>query len=108
MEPDDLHQLEQLGAAIRARLERYIQRSGLKFNPNSELVDHIITGLAQRQHKLGRAYCPCRMLENDPKIDLKKVCPCAWHRNEILADGMCHCQLFIGPKATQPQGDANG
>ena len=103
METNDPQQLKE---AIKARLERYIQRSGLKFNPDSELVETILTGLAQRQLKQGRAYCPCRALEGDPKIDLKKVCPCAWHRDEIASDGFCHCQLFIGPITPKPQGEA--
>lgn len=103
MEPDDIQKLQE---SIRARLERYIQRSGLRFNPNSEIVGQIISGLAQRQAKHGRAYCPCRVLEGDPKIDLKKVCPCAWHRDEIVQDGACHCQLFVGgPGAEKLQGE---
>jgi len=89
--------LQELKGSIRARLERYMLRSGLRFNPDSELVDQILSGLAHRQSKFGKAYCPCRALEGDSKIDAKKVCPCAWHRDEIAQDGMCHCRLFAGP-----------
>ena len=96
MERDE--KIEQLKEEIRARLQRYSQRSGFRFNPDSQVVEDILSGLAARQSSKGKAYCPCRTTSGDVKADAKMVCPCFWHRDEIERDGMCHCKLFTTPE----------
>jgi ferredoxin-thioredoxin reductase catalytic chain len=94
-------EIEKIKKTIRSRLERYIQRSGLRLNPDAEHVEEIMTGLAFRKQKFGRAYCPCRLPTGNSKEDGKITCPCRWHRDEIESDGMCLCKLFFAPvKAT--------
>lgn len=69
--------------------------ANISLNPNTKIVDAIFTGLLRNEEKHGDIYCPCRMLENNPVEDKKKVCPCVWHLDEIKADGRCHCMLFV-------------
>jgi len=102
------HELEQLKKGIRERLERYIIRTGIQFNPDTDHVDQIMTGLAMRLRKHGRAYCPCRLPTGDRKEDAKITCPCRWHREEIERDGMCRCKLFTAPGFQAPPGDSHG
>ncbi|MBI5554435.1 MAG: hypothetical protein HY920_01100 [Elusimicrobia bacterium] len=40
-------------------------------------------------------YCPCRPISGNQEEDKQKICPCKWHKDEIAADGHCHCQLFF-------------
>ena len=89
---------DDLKEQIRARLERYRQRSGFRFNPDAQVVEDILSGLAARQRITGKAYCPCRATSGDVKADARMVCPCFWHRDEIAHDGMCHCRLFAAPE----------
>lgn len=83
--------------AIRADLESYVREGRVRFNPDTDLVDRIIAGLAARERKTGMRLCPCRLAKNDPVEDRKIVCPCIYHLDEIAADGHCHCDLFVRP-----------
>jgi len=101
-------ELEKLKTDIRRRLERYVVRTGIQFNPDADYVDQVITGLAMRQQKHGRAYCPCRMPTGDRKEDAKLTCPCRWHREEIERDGTCRCKLFVAPDFEASSGESHG
>ena len=94
---DNNNEIQEIKEIIRSRLERYTRRSGLRFNPDAQHVEQIMTGLAFRQQKHGRAYCPCRLPTGNSSEDGKLTCPCRWHRDEIQDDGMCLCKLFFAP-----------
>jgi len=100
--------LPEILAAIRSRLERYTQRSGFRFNTDSDTVEQILAGLASRQQQFGKAYCPCRLLTGNAAVDARIVCPCSFHRAEIARDGVCHCKLFTGPLMDSAPGEKNG
>jgi ferredoxin-thioredoxin reductase catalytic subunit len=82
-------------AKIRARLERYAARSPFRLNPDTARVEEIIEGLAVRKGKHGYAYCPCRIVTGDKAKDVKTICPCAYHKQEIAEQGRCVCELFV-------------
>jgi ferredoxin-thioredoxin reductase catalytic subunit len=90
--PEDI---ETEKAKIRARLEKYVQRGWVRFNPDKERVEEIIHGLAVRKVKYGYAYCPCRIVTGDKAKDVKTICPCAYHKQEIAEHGKCICELFV-------------
>jgi ferredoxin-thioredoxin reductase catalytic subunit len=73
---------------------KYAKKFGYKLNPDKKILNFVISGLVQNKSRKRKEYCPCRPLENDPGKDIKKVCPCFWHRQEIKKDGHCHCRLF--------------
>lgn len=72
----------------------YALKNGYKLNPDSKILDFVISGLARNKNEKGKEYCPCRLLENNLEKDKKKICPCYWHKKEIQKDGFCHCHLF--------------
>ena len=76
-------------------LAAYAQGKNFTLNPDAAVRDRVIRGIALRETKTGRRYCPCRIVGKDPEQNAKIVCPCAFHLEEIARDGQCHCQLFV-------------
>jgi ferredoxin-thioredoxin reductase catalytic subunit len=74
---------------------RYAEKKGLRLNPDEEMLDLVIEGLANNEIRHGKHYCPCRILSGDKDEDRKIVCPCIYHMDEIENDGNCHCELFF-------------
>lgn len=89
--------IEQLETDARNLVEEYVETAPYSLNPDSKYVDKIIKSLAKRKLKNGFFYCPCRMLSDDKEMDAKMICPCEYHKEEIEKDGICSCDLFVGP-----------
>ncbi len=89
--------LVQLETDARKLVEDYVATGPYNLNPDSKHVDKIIKALAKRKLKNSFFYCPCRMLSDDQGIDTKIICPCEYHKEEIEKDGICSCDLFVGP-----------
>lgn len=82
---------------VRERLERWLENTPYRFNPDTSTVDTIIKGLALRRLKHGEEYCPCRIINNkNPEENKKIICPCVYHEEEIAQNGICYCGLFVG------------
>lgn len=75
--------------------EEYAKKNNLSLNPNRGVVERIVKGLLENEKKYGARYCPCRKISGNPKEDKAKICPCAWHHQEIKKDGHCLCGLFV-------------
>jgi ferredoxin-thioredoxin reductase catalytic subunit len=79
---------------IKGWAARYAEKRGMQLNPDEERVGEVAKGLAARQEKFGKRYCPCRIITGDPEEDRKIICPCVYHEEELKEHGMCHCKLF--------------
>lgn len=79
----------------REFVEKYANHGDYALNPDQQILDLVIEGLARNKAVHGKRYCPCRMLTGNLEEDKAKICPCKWHKDEIEADGMCHCQLYF-------------
>jgi len=55
-------------------------------NPDKELVDMVLSGLASNELRYGQRYCPCLVKHSDDSI-----CPCLDYRTIKL----CHCGLYV-------------
>ena len=86
---------ENVSKDIRHALGKYAESKGFRLNPDSKVVEAIITGLLTNQQIHGARYCPCRMLTGKKEEDAKIICPCTYHQDEIKKDGHCHCNLFV-------------
>ena len=78
-------------------LKPYLEHAkinGFQLNPDAKVVERIINGLLANEKKHGHRYCPCRRVSGDPKVDAKIICPCIYHKDEIVKDGRCYCGLF--------------
>ena len=79
--------------------EKYAKEKGFKLNPNEKIVEGVVKGLLANEKKYGFRYCPCRRLSGNKEEDKKKICPCAWHQEEIEKQGHCLCGLFAKPRS---------
>jgi ferredoxin-thioredoxin reductase catalytic subunit len=77
----------------RTFVGKVVDRFDLAFNPDPEVNETIIQGLARHQHLHGRRYCPCFIIQFDKALD--RICPCKpGLEEEIPRDGHCHCGIF--------------
>jgi len=79
--------------------EKYAKEKGFKLNPNEQIVINIVKGLLTNEEKYGFRYCPCRRVSGKKEEDQAKICPCAWHQEEIEKQGHCLCGLFAKPRS---------
>ena len=100
-------ELAKLKESIKNSVKRYADKKGYTLNPDEEILESVIEGLAQNKLKYGKRYCPCRIITGDPKKDKKIICPCVYHKEEIERDGHCHCMLFYA-KAKEAEVGNNG
>ena len=77
------------------KYSEYAKANGLQLNPDKRTVERIIGGLLKNEEKYGKKYCPCRRVAGIELEDLKKVCPCIWHKDEIQKNGHCFCNLYV-------------
>ena len=75
--------------------KKYAEKNGFGLNLNKKAVETIVKGLLENEKKYGQRYCPCRRVTGNAEEDRPKICPCAWHRQEIERDGHCYCRLFF-------------
>lgn len=75
--------------------DEYAKKNGFKLNPDKEGLKKVITGLAENEKKYGKRFCPCRRVTGVEEEDLKKICPCFYHKGEIEKNGHCLCSLFF-------------
>ena len=83
--------------AIREAMEAYANAPGsrLRLNPDADIVNRVLAGLAARERKTGMRLCPCRLGGATEAENQKIVCPCVYHLEELARDGQCHCRLFV-------------
>jgi len=98
--------LEERAEKIRVWVwaDKYAERRGYKLNPDEDRVAEVIHGLAVREEKFGKRYCPCRIITGNDVEDRKIICPCIYHTDEIENEGACHCRLFVRSIRTNPHG----
>jgi len=77
------------------RYDNYAKSNRFRLNPDTKIVERVVKGLFENQKKYGKKYCPCRRVSGDEAEDAKKICPCAFHKDEIEKDGHCFCNLFV-------------
>ena len=102
---DQAHALRALGPedkAFKRALEQvtlsthlYTKKGPYLLNPDAATVRNVLEGLARNKAKYGTAYCPCRPVEDIPKLNAQNICPCRSHPAEIARDGACECGLFV-------------
>ncbi|WP_321508703.1 ferredoxin-thioredoxin reductase catalytic domain-containing protein [uncultured Methanoregula sp.] len=87
---------------MRTWAEEYARKNGWVLNPDKTVLDTVIRGLARNEQRFGKRYCPCRLRSGEEEKDKAIVCPCINHKDEIVKDGYCHCQLYYQKDAAEP------
>jgi ferredoxin-thioredoxin reductase catalytic subunit len=86
---------------IKEWAKRYAEKKGIQVNPDKQQFDEVVKGLAARQEKFGKRYCPCRIITGNAEEDKKIICPCIYHEEELKEHGTCHCKLFSVKKSSE-------
>ncbi|MDN7024036.1 ferredoxin:thioredoxin reductase [Methanoculleus sp. FWC-SCC1] len=94
---------DELVEEIRAWAEQYARENDLILNPDERVRNAVLQGLARNQIRYGVRYCPCRIRKGVAEEDAQIACPCAYHREEIEAEGRCHCNLFFRKDAARTE-----
>ena len=81
---------------------------GFVYNPNEEVNEGVIMGLARNKIIYGKRFCPCFMVIGKTKEEQKeadnRICPCKPAlEKEIPEDGLCHCGIFCTPEYAEKE-----
>ena len=87
--------IDEQAKKIKEWAQKYAERKGFELYPDEKRVDEVAKGLAARQEKFGKRYCPCRIITGNKIEDRKIICPCAYHEEELKKGKTCHCRLFV-------------
>jgi ferredoxin-thioredoxin reductase catalytic chain len=81
---------------IEAEILAVAKAGGYRLNPDREISEGIIEGIAANEQALGYWRCPCRMSNGDRSQDLDIICPCAYRDADLRDYGRCYCALYVG------------
>jgi len=89
-------------------VEKVNKQFGFVQNPNEEVNEGVVMGLARNKMIYGKRFCPCFMVQGETKEEQKaadnRICPCKPAlEKEIPEDGLCHCGIFCTPEYAQAQ-----
>jgi ferredoxin-thioredoxin reductase catalytic chain len=79
---------------MAAFAEKFAAKSGTRLQPERDVRDAVIMGLARHIEQVQRPLCPCNFYE-DKLLEAKSgrwLCPC----EEMQQYKYCHCMLFVG------------
>jgi ferredoxin-thioredoxin reductase catalytic subunit/rhodanese-related sulfurtransferase len=89
-------------------VEKVNHQFGFVQNPNSEVNEGVVMGLARNRIIYGKRFCPCFMVigqtPEEQKAADNRICPCKPAlEHEIPEDGLCHCGIFCTLEYSQSQ-----
>ena len=80
---------------IQAELVAEAEQTGYTLNPDPEILEGIVEGLAINEEKLGYQNCPCRIASGDRLADFDIICPCQYRDPDLEEYGRCYCALYV-------------
>ena len=80
---------------IEAEILAAAREDGYRLNPDREITEGIIEGIAANEETLGYWRCPCRMSAGDRAADLDIICPCQYRDDDLRDHGRCYCALYV-------------
>lgn len=87
------------------RIEREIReqagKDGYLLNPDREILEGIIEGLAANEERLGYWNCPCRPATGSRSADFDIICPCRYRDPDLAEYGRCYCALYATEEYVQ-------
>jgi len=90
--------------------DKVCESQGWVYGANEDVNEGVVMGLARHKLLFGKRFCPCFMVEPDPKKEGKfkstddRICPCKPAiEKEIPEKGICHCQIFCTPEYRENQ-----
>ncbi|WP_292657537.1 ferredoxin-thioredoxin reductase catalytic domain-containing protein [Nitratifractor sp.] len=83
--------------------DKVCKQFGWVYNPNEEVNEGVLMGLARHKLLYGKRWCPCFMvIENEEGKHVSadnRLCPCKPAiEHEVPEEGKCHCGIFCTPE----------
>ena len=82
---------------IEAEILELAKAEGYTLNPDREIREGIIEGIAINEDSVGYWNCPCRKASGDRNADLDIICPCQYRDADLKEHGRCYCALYVTP-----------
>jgi len=79
-------------------LMREAKSHGYTINPDKQVVEEILTGLAINEKRYGYKACPCRLATGKYQLDCDIICPCSYCFQDVEKNGRCYCSLFVSDR----------
>ncbi len=79
-------------------LMREAKSHGYTINPDKQVVEEILTGLAVNEKRYGYKACPCRLATGKYQLDCDIICPCSYCFMDVEKNGRCYCSLFVSDR----------
>ena len=83
---------------MREWLMREAKSHGYTINPDKQVVEEILTGLAINEKRYGYKACPCRLATGKYQLDCDIICPCSYCFLDVEKNGRCYCSLFVSDR----------
>ena len=83
---------------MREWLIREAKSHGYTINPDKQVVEEILTGLAVNEKRYGYKVCPCRLATGKYQLDCDIICPCSYCFQDVEKNGRCYCSLFVSDR----------
>src|SRR3990167_1530477 len=83
---------------MREWLMREAKSHGYTINPDKQVVEEILTGLAVNEKRYGYKVCPCRLATGKYQLDCDIICPCSYCFQDVEKNGRCYCSLFVSDR----------
>jgi ferredoxin-thioredoxin reductase catalytic subunit len=80
---------------IKREVTAEAEKTGYILNPDQEILDGIIEGLAINEDRLGYWSCPCRIASGNRLADFDIICPCEYRDPDLEEYGRCYCALYV-------------
>ncbi len=80
---------------IEVELADEAEKTGYTLNPDREILEGIIEGLAINEERLGYWGCPCRRSSGNRMADFDIICPCEYRDPDLEEYGRCYCALYV-------------
>lgn len=80
---------------IEAEIRKEAETEGYLLNPDREITEGIIEGIAVNEDRLGYWRCPCRISAGHRIDDLDIICPCQYRDDDLRDYGRCYCALYV-------------
>jgi ferredoxin-thioredoxin reductase catalytic chain len=80
---------------IEAEIRELAKSDGYTLNPDREIREGIIEGIAINEDSVGYWNCPCRKASGDRNADIDIICPCQYRDADLKEHGRCYCALYV-------------
>jgi ferredoxin-thioredoxin reductase catalytic subunit len=80
---------------LYTKIKQNAEKGRYQLNPDEELTQELIKGLAINEKRYGYWACPCRLASGKKEEDIDIICPCYYRDDDLAEYGTCYCALYV-------------